>query len=244
MATINSCDGRLGCCHGVSAWPDAFAGKDSAAGGAKFVVDYLRYAGADEAIQRRVLSGMIASDPLLMGFLNGMVSLGLPDPLLGSGVIYNTVWNILTDRPRHQGIKDADIVYFDPHDRSYEAEDRMIRRAQSYFSDSPIPVELRNQARVHLWFPDKFGLHYPELKNSADMLNYFATKTHAIPARLEHGEIALYAPFGLDDLFSFRVTPNPVLANRHTHDAKAARAKAKWPELTIVPWPGQVGASC
>ncbi len=199
--------------------------------------DYLKYAGAGAATQRAVLRQIIADDPVLMSFLHGMAELELPDPLLGSGAIYNSLWNVLTGRPRHTGIKDADLVYFDAADRSYEAEDRVIKRVQSYFADSPIPPEVRNQARVHLWFPQKFGLHYPQLKSSAEMLNYFSTKTHAVAARLEAGEIAIFAPFGLDDLFSFRLTPNPALNNKATHDSKAARAKAIWPELRIEPWP-------
>lgn len=172
-----------------------------------------------------------------MQFLKGMAELGLPDPLLASGAIYNSVWNVLTGRPRHVGIKDADIAYFDPSDRTYEAEDRVIRRTQAYFADGPVPVEVRNQARVHLWFPEKFGLAYPELTCSADMLLYFATRAHAVAARLEDREIVIFAPFGLDDLFSFRLTPNPVLNNGATHESKAARAMALWPELAFEPWP-------
>lgn len=201
------------------------------------MADHLKFAGADAATQRQALVDLIQDDAVLMEFLTGLNALGLPDPLLGSGAIYNTVWNALTDRPRHWGIKDADLVYFDPTDRSYDAEDSVIRRTQDYFSGSPIPVEVRNQARVHLWFPEKFGLDYPELSCSADMLLYFATRTHAVAARIEDGQIAIFAPFGLDDLFSFRLTPNPVLSNRATHEGKAARAMALWPELRLVPWP-------
>lgn len=62
--------------------------------------------------------------------------------------------------------------------------------------------------------------------------------THAIGARLGAGDnIEIVAPFGLDDLFSFRMVPNPVLDNRSAHRKKSERAKAIWPELTIVPWP-------
>lgn len=201
------------------------------------MVAHLRYSGLDADVQRQGLVGIIADDPVLMRFLRGMADLGLPDPLLGSGAIYNTVWNVLTGRERYAGIKDADIVYFDSSDRSYEAEDQVIRRTQTHFANSPIPVEVRNQARVHLWFPEKFGLAYPELTCSADMLLYFATRTHAVAARIENGEIVVFAPFGLDDMFSFRLTPNPVLHNRATHESKAARAVAVWPELQFEPWP-------
>lgn len=204
-------------------------------------MDHLRYSGLEADAQCRVLIDLIAGDPVLMQFLRGMKDLCLPDPLLGSGAIYNTVWNVLTGRPRHLGIRDADVVYFDADDRSYEAEDRVIRRAEAYFANSSIPVEVRNQARVHLWFPQKFGMEYPELGCSADMLRYFSTRAHAVGARLEEGEIVIFAPFGLDDLFSFRLTPNPVLSNRATHEIKAKRAMALWPELRFEPWPDTDG---
>lgn len=199
--------------------------------------DYLRYAGAGPATQRKALVDLIEGDAMLMALLRGMDGLGLPDALLASGVIYNTVWNVLTGRRRHHGINDADIGYFDAGDRSYAAEDRVIRKVQAHFADSPVPVQVRNQARVHLWFPEKFGLAYPQLTCSADMLLYFATRTHAVGARIERGRVVVLAPFGLDDLFAFRLTPNPALPNRETHERKAARAVVLWPELTPEPWP-------
>ena len=201
---------------------------------------HLDYAGAGPEVQERALVEILRGQPHLMAILEGMRELDLPDPLLASGAIYNTVWNVLTGRPALTGVHDADVVYFDDSDLSYAAEDREIRRAEAHFSGLPVPVEVRNQARVHLWFPERFGMAYPQLSCSADMMLYYASKTHAVAARLEaDGEISIYAPFGLDDMFSFRVTPNPVLPNRETHERKAARGKAIWPELTIVPWPGR-----
>jgi uncharacterized protein len=32
--------------------------------------------------------------------------------------------------------------------------------------------------------------------------------------------------------------PNPVLAPQHVYEAKAARWSRQWPELTVLPWPG------
>jgi len=202
--------------------------------------NHLCYSGADPNTQKRVLVEIVRAQPHLLRILEGMLKLDLPDPLLASGAIYNTVWNVLTERPPLTGIKDADLVYFDASDRSYEAEDVVIRRAQAEFADLPIPVEVRNQARVHLWFPQKFGVAYPELTCSADMMLNFASRTHAVAVRLEaDGAISVHAPFGLDDIFAFRVTPNTRLDNAKTHAEKAARAKLVWPELTIIDWPGQ-----
>jgi hypothetical protein len=50
------------------------------------------------------------------------------------------------------------------------------------------------------------------------------------------GAFELYAPYGLDDIFSFRVTPNHALDNQETHEQKGARAKENWPQVDVLPW--------
>jgi uncharacterized protein len=144
--------------------------------------DHLRFAGLAPELQRRALIDIIGTQPHLMEVLRGMTALGLPDALLGSGAIYNTVWNVLTGRPALTGINDADVAYFDGSDLSYAAEDRVIRHTEAHFAGLPLRVEVRNQARVHLWFPERFGIAYPQLTCSADMMLYYAAKTHAVAA--------------------------------------------------------------
>lgn len=199
--------------------------------------DHLRFAGSDAENQRQALVQIVRSDDALMYLLEGLADIDLPDGLLVSGAIYNTVWNVLTGRARHRGINDADLAYFDARDLSYEAEDLIIQKIRMRLAGSVIPVEVRNQAYVHLWFREKFEIDYPQLKSSADMLRYFSTTSHAVGARLEGGQIRIFAPFGLDDLFSFRLRPNPILPNKATHETKAARAITLWPELRFEPWP-------
>lgn len=201
-------------------------------------MSHLKHAGQPSAAQAAALEAIIRSDSLLTAVLEGLRHEDLPDWLLVSGAIYNTVWNVLTGRAPQTGIKDIDVAYFDASDLSYEAEDRVIRRVAARFAHLPVPVEVRNQARVHLWFPQKFGQPFPPLGKSAEMLERFASKTHAVAARLEADDrMTIIAPFGLDDMFSFRIVPNPALDNRPAHESKGARAKSVWPELTVVPWP-------
>ncbi|MGV8856538.1 MAG: nucleotidyltransferase family protein [Devosia sp.] len=200
---------------------------------------HLRYAGADALTQRQALQAIIADQPVLMGVLEELRDLALPDHLLVSGALYNTVWNVLTDRPALTGINDIDVIYFDASDIGWDAEDRVIKRLEARFAHLPLPVQVRNQARVHLWYEQKYGSPFSPLTSSAEMLGRYASKCHAVGARLDAaGGMEIVAPFGLDDLFAFRMAPNPVLDNRVTHTKKGARAKAIWPELTIIPWPG------
>jgi hypothetical protein len=199
--------------------------------------EHLRFEGLGRQAQEEALEGIVRSSPLLMDALARARAMGLPDWRLVSGAIYNTVWNALTGRPPLTGIKDVDLFYWDAGDLSYEAEDVVIQRGREVFAGSPVPVEIRNQARVHLWFEQHFGTPYAPLRSSAEGVDRFATRAHAVSVRLESDDtISIYAPYGLDDLFSFRIAPNRLIANRLTHETKAARAKAIWPELVVESW--------
>jgi hypothetical protein len=182
----------------------------------------------------RRLTAILRATPLLMHVIQTARDLGLPDWLVFSGAVYQPVLNHLTGRPLDYGIKDYDLAYFDASDLSYEAEDRVIRRVRAAF-DEPLRsmVEVRNQARVHLWFEAKFGEAYSPLSCTAEALERFTSATFAIGARLEPDDrLHIEAPFGLSDLFTLRVRPNP---RRKT--AGFARAcdnvLRRWPELAV-----------
>lgn len=197
---------------------------------------HLRHADKSDAHQRAALIDITRACPTLMRAFHTARDLGLSDWWIVSGAIYNQVWNHLTGRADMFGVKDIDLFYFDPN-TGHAAEDRIIKKATRHFADSP-PVEVRNQARVHLWYEQHFGQPYTPLKNSREAVDRFACRTHCVAMRLNPDDsFDLYAPFGLNDIFSFRITPNPPRDNRRTHETKAARQVQLWPELTVIPWP-------
>src|SRR5207249_4223256 len=108
-----------------------------------------------------------------MRLLSVLRGLALPQWRLVAGCLYQTVWNVLTNRPRGTGIKDYDLIYYDGGAPSWEAEDAVIQRVATATRDCVGPVEVRNQARVHLWFADRFGFAYPQLAAADEALcNY------------------------------------------------------------------------
>ncbi len=162
-------------------------------------------------------------------------TLDLPDWLVFSGAVYQPVLNRLTGRAADYGIKDYDLGYFH-RDTSYEAEDAVIRRVAAAF-DPPFRemVEVRNQARVHLWFENKFSETYGPLGGTAEALERFVSPLFAVGVRLEAGDrLTIVAPFGLEDLFALRLRPNP---RRITggFERTAASATARWPEIEVAP---------
>ena len=131
------------------------------------------------------LTAILRATPPLMGVLTVARRLGLPEWLVLSGAVYQPVLNHLTGRPLDYGIKDYDLAYFDASDLSYEAEDAIIRRVTTAL-DEPLRsmVQVRNQARVHLWFEQKFGERYGPLSCTAEALERFASATFAVGVRL------------------------------------------------------------
>jgi hypothetical protein len=144
------------------------------------------------------------------------------------------VLNHLTGRPETYGIKDYDVGYFDASDISYEAEDVVIRRVAAAF-EPPLRelVEVRNQARVHVWFEGKFGEAYAPLRSTAEAIERFVSPLFAVGVRLEKdGTMTIVAPFGLEDLFAMRLRPNPVRPIGE-FARKVAPLRNRWPELAI-----------
>jgi uncharacterized protein len=187
--------------------------------------------------QHRRFAEIIRADPGLMHLLRRLREQHLPQWRLVSGCLYQTVWNVLTHRPRGFGIKDYDLIYFDAGDLSWEAEDTVIRRVAAATADCVGPVETRNQARVHLWFPDRFGCAYPQLHAADESLWCYASRVHAVGVRLEDDDrLDVVAPFGLSDVFSMVIRPNYALNNAASHTAKAQRAKTLWPGVTVLSW--------
>jgi hypothetical protein len=184
------------------------------------------------------LERIVRADAHLMRILRVARDLNLPQWRLVAGCIYQTVWNVLTNRPPGTGINDYDLIYFDGADLSETTESATECRVREHLPDFPAPTEVRNQARVHLWFEDYFGIPYPPLRSSDEAITRYASTTHAVGLRLlpEHDRLDVFAPFGLEDLFAMVIRPNYALPNKITHDRKAARAKSVWPELTLIPW--------
>lgn len=184
----------------------------------------------------RVIEAALAN-PVNRTVLDGLFEMALPDAWLVSGCIFQPVWNALTGRPPQHGINDYDVFYFDADD-SYEAEDAVIRACAERFADVPAEIQVRNQARVHLWYPQKFGRPYPALRDSVEALTRFLSPCCAVGLRRTGQGYQIAAPFGLDDLFAMVMRPNPATTGPpDQYDAKAARWKAAWPELTVIPWP-------
>lgn len=159
-------------------------------------------------------------------------SLGLRECHLTAGCLFQTVWNRLCGREAQWGVKDYDIFYFDDADTAWEAEDEVIRRVSKAVADLAVNVEVRNQARVHLWYPDRFGGAYPQLRSARDGMDRFLVSCTCVGIEAQSGNV--YAPNGLEELSEGVLRMNPVNATPNLFHQKAESYKARWPWLTVL----------
>jgi hypothetical protein len=176
------------------------------------------------------------ANPINRKILERLPMLGAPNACLVAGSVYQAFWNALTDRPVAAGVKDYDLFYFDDSDLSYEAEDVVVRRAQALFTDLDVLVDVKNQARVHLWYPQRFGGDYPRSRKVEDGIARFLVRSTCIGLMPQDGgTLRLIAPYGIEETRRGELKPNALWCP----DIARFRAKAqsyvdRWPWLRIV----------
>lgn len=171
------------------------------------------------------------SNPVNAALLERLPRLGAPQAHLVAGCLFQAVWNHRAGRPPAEGVKDYDVFYFDDSDLSWGAEDRVIRRAAALFADLGAEVEVRNQARVHLWYPEHFGRPYPRLTSARDGIDRYLVACTCLGIAAADG--TLYAPDSLEDLWHGRLRINPRHPQPDLFRRKVETYRARWPWLRV-----------
>ena len=184
-----------------------------------------------EALTATDVLRLVRSNPSVAAALERLPALGLPQCHVTAGCLFQTVWNLRSKRPAAENIRDLDIFTYDL-DLSWEAEDDAIRRVESLLADLPIRVELRNQARVHLWYEARFGTPCAPLRSARDGIDRFLVACTSVGIAVATG--ALHAPDGLDDLAAGVLRINPRHPRPAQFRAKADDYRTRWPWLRVA----------
>lgn len=187
---------------------------------------------------------LVMANPVNAVLLERLPALALPDWYLVAGCLFQSVWNGLTGKPSTYGISDYDVFYCDRSELSWEAEDAVIRACGDAFAEIKATVQVRNQARVHLWYPQKHGIPCAPLHSSREGIDMFLNQSSCFGVRREpDGRLDVYAPFGFQDLFAMVIRPNLRHAMSSVYHEKATRWRQHWSGLTVMPWPATVAPS-
>lgn len=180
---------------------------------------------------------IISQNPLIMSALNFMQTYELDDYYLGAGCIAQTVWNYYSGQPLTAHIKDLDLVYYDSSDLSEAGEAAIATRISDGLKTLGIEIDVKNEARVHLWYSSKFGYDIPPYETLESAIDTWPTTATAVGLRLEKsGEVKVYAPFGLEDMFALTIRANKTQITEAIFYQKATKWSKNWPMLSIIPW--------
>jgi uncharacterized protein len=121
-------------------------------------------ASATIAQQVAAFASLVMRNPVNAAILERLPRLELPGCYLAAGALYQTVWNCLTRREPSAGIKDYDIAYFSAADLSADGEQTVQQQTAELLGDLGVRLDVRNQARVHRWDEERFGVPCPRTR--------------------------------------------------------------------------------
>lgn len=191
---------------------------------------------ADIEGQANYLRDMLGHTEHLWEILGRSQEIELPYWYLGAGCISQTYWNYKHGFDPSEHVKDVDIAYYDAADLSESAEHQHEQRIRTLFADLPLRFDVKNQARVHLWYEQRFGYPITPYRSVEDAINTWPTTATSVGVRWDRHESRIYAPFGLNDLFGMIVRPNKAQITREIYEVKANRWIKCWSKLTVIPW--------
>ena len=172
------------------------------------------------------------TNPINRKILERLPILGLPQACLVAGCVWQPFLNLRSNKPVADQLHDYDVFYFDPTDLSFETEDRVIRQAAALFQDIDSVIEIRNQARIHLWYPDRFGCHCPPMSSAREAIARFPVRGTCLGLGAEPGgHVVSIEPYGWDDLRQGILRPNPDCVDPTAFARKAASYQKRWPDL-------------
>jgi hypothetical protein len=159
----------------------------------------------------------------------------LNNAYIAAGCISHTIWNYQLGYEIDYGLSDIDIIYFDNTDLSKDSELFIENSINNFYKDIGIKIDVTNEARVHLWYHSKHGIHIPPYTSSESAINSWIPAT-AVGVNLENDRFNVYAPYGLNDMFGRVIRPNKSLATKEHFEEKAKKWKSKWNDVIIIPW--------
>ena len=103
-------------------------------------------------------------------------------------------------------------------------------------SDLNIKLDVKNEARVHIWYNEKYNENRMPYTSVEDAVSRWGTTITCIGVRLENNNLIVDAPYGLNDLFNMIIRPVKTDFTEADYIKKENKWKKKWPKLTIMPW--------
>ncbi len=189
--------------------------------------------------QNEKMISILKKNTYLMDVLDYIETLQLPNYYIAAGSIFQTVWNYYDQKDLNYNIKDIDVIYYDNTDLSVEKDIKYYNLINDFCKNKgyKYEIDVSNEARMHLWKKEKFNIDVEPYKCSEDAIDKWIATVHAIGITKENGEIKIYAPYGLSDIYSKTIRPIKHKYNtKEIYDKKASSWNERFDNLNIVEW--------
>lgn len=100
----------------------------------------------------------------------------------------------------------------------------------------PVRLDVKNEARVHVWYEQAFGYGISPYTSVEQAKTTFPTTATAVAIRKRGDDYEVFAPFGPDDLLNLVVRANKRQITREIYENKIRRWRKTWPRLKILDW--------
>ncbi len=181
------------------------------------------------------LTALVRESTWLMPAMRAARDLRLSSWCIGAGAVRNLVWDALHGYGTPSTLPDIDLVYYDPTDVRPERDAQLRAMLAAKMPD--LPWEVTNQAAVHLWYAQAFGLEVAPLMSLEEGVATWPEYATAIGVALRDDDsIAVIAPHGLDDLFALVVRHNPLRASAEMFRERVVskRLAERWPLVRVI----------
>lgn len=183
--------------------------------------------------ESRLLDILLAS-PAFRSFFECAHKIHLPNWYLAGGALTQTVWNALLGLDPLHGLKDLDIVYFNRDETEVVGQLRRIE-IQSLLAACPLVIDVVNQARVHEWYPEKYGYEIAPYHSSEEGMSTWLP-AFCVGVTVVEGALRVFAPRGLEDTFAMVVRPNKRQITEEIYQCMTTRLTKAWPAIKVMPW--------
>ena len=175
------------------------------------------------------LAQLVSVSPILLTCLNRAAESNLDDWWLCGGIIRETIWGLILQRPGK--IVDIDLIYYDAR-QTDETRDKYLEMkfGATIFG---VPWSIKNQARMWQETRD------PPYRSAADALTLAPDTVSSVGIKKDKsGTLVVFCPYGLQDLFQLRFRPTSLFIKHHGVEKFFARIQRKdwlrsWPEAQV-----------
>lgn len=184
--------------------------------------------------REELIQALLLADPEVRSVIQAAIDLDVPSWAVGGGVVRNVVWDFIFQSQGHTHHNDIDLVYYDT-DLSESTELQFEESIHQRCGNTR--AQVRNQARVHLWYERKFGHKIDRVTDIEDAVARFPeTCTSVAITGPSIAALQVLAPCGLDDLFDgvLRRNPRQVTTGYFQERLAAKRVDERWPGLRVV----------